>query len=85
MHFPRPLARVNFCPNMCAGEGRGLKKLLALPALVELNAQAFCDDLDGDEDGMVEERCDQLRAALASIKAKFNTNGRSLTTEAGRL
>jgi hypothetical protein len=63
----------------------GLRRLVALPALAELTVQTFCDDLDDDEDWLVDERSAELKAALASVRAAFSRNGRSLITELGRI
>lgn len=74
-----------FIPACVQVTSHGLRRLLVLPALVELTVQTFCDDLDDDEDWLLDERSAELKAALASVRAAFNANGRRLTTELGRI
>jgi hypothetical protein len=80
--LPRP-SHVNLILICVQVIGRGLRKLLALPALVELTAGTFSDGLDGD--WMIEDRSDIRKAALAAVQATFEANGRSLVTESCRI
>ena len=66
---------------------RGLRRLLALPALVELRVHIFTDNLDDIdvEDGesyheIAYERNEELTAMLDELKALFAQHGRRLTS-----
>jgi hypothetical protein len=65
----------------------GLRRLLALPALVELQVHIFTDNLDDidAEDGesyheISYERNEELTAMLDELKALFAQHGRRLTS-----
>ena len=56
-----------------------LQLLLALPALVELKAWAFLDDLHKTQQHAERAlRKDTLRAGLEGLQASFRSSGRSL-------
>ena len=64
------------CMQVSAGS---LQLLLALPALVKLNAWAILDDLDGvNLDSWQQEEKDTLMARLEQLQALFRSSGRTL-------
>ena len=65
---------------------RGLRQLLALPALVVLTVHTFTDDLDYTDEDFAEdwheinyERNEELTAMLDELRAFFAQHGRRLT------
>jgi hypothetical protein len=64
------------CMQVSAG---GLQLLLALPALVKLNAWAILDDLDGvNLDSWQQQEKDTLMARLQQLQAAFRSSGRTI-------
>ena len=78
MHV-RPASSVK-SPACTQVSARSLQSLLALPALVELNAWAFLDDLLDPITLSVQRtlRENALKAALRELQAAFRSKGRSL-------
>ena len=64
--------------------GRGLQQLLAPPMLVEVNAKAYCGDLEFCYLGItpaMQQRYDTLTAAYAQLCDSCRLAGRSMTTK----